>query len=233
MIRRVLLLLFLFTSICAVPKTKYQPVPMHLDHDGEKWAEKTLRKMSVEEKVGQLFMVWARAEFLNAKNPEYAKLRDEINRYHVGSFAMSVPYEPPFLYRSGPYEAADLLNRLQSDSKLPLLIAADFEVGLGNRINGGTSFPAAMAFGATGKLDYAEAFGRISGEEARALGVHWNFFPVADVNSNPENPIINTRSFGEDPLQVGEFVAAYIRGAHAAGMLVTASIRFAPGSGKS
>ena len=109
MIRRVLLLLFLFPSICAVPKTKYQPVPMHLDHDGEKWAEKTLRKMSVEEKVGQLFMVWVRAEFLNAKNPEYAKLRDEINRYHVGSFAMSVPYEPPFLYKSGPYEAADLL----------------------------------------------------------------------------------------------------------------------------
>ena len=229
MIRRVLLLLFLFPSICAVPKTKYQPVPMHLDHDGEKWAEKTLRKMSVEEKVGQLFMVWVRAEFLNAKNPEYAKLRDEINRYHVGSFAMSVPYEPPFLYKSGPYEAADLLNRLQSDSKLPLLIAADFEVGLGNRINGGTSFPAAMAFGATGKLDYAETFGRISGEEARALGVHWNFFPVADVNSNPENPIINTRSFGEDPLQVGDFVAAYIRGAHAAGMLVTA--KHFPGHG--
>ena len=202
---------------------------MHLDHDGEKWAEKTLRKMSVEEKVGQLFMVWVRAEFLNAKNPEYAKLRDEINRYHVGSFAMSVPYEPPFLYKSGPYEAADLLNRLQSDSKLPLLIAADFEVGLGNRIHGGTSFPAAMAFGATGKLDYAETFGRISGEEARTLGVHWNFFPVADVNSNPENPIINTRSFGEDPLQVGEFVAAYTRGAHAAGMLVTA--KHFPGHG--
>jgi len=229
MIYRVLLLLFLLISICAVPKTKYQPVPMHLDHDGEKWAEKTLRKMSVEEKVGQLFMVWARAEFLNANSPEYAKLRDEINRYHVGSFAMSVPYDPPFLYKSGPYEAADLLNRLQADSKLPLLVAADFEVGLGNRINGGTSFPAAMAFGATGKLEYAEAFGRISGEEARAIGVHWNFFPVADVNSNPENPIINTRSFGEDPQQVGDFVTAYIRGAHAAGMLVTA--KHFPGHG--
>jgi beta-N-acetylhexosaminidase len=229
MIRRVLLLLFLFTSISAVPKTKYQPVPMHLDRDGDKWAEKTLRKMSVEEKVGQLFMVWARAEFLNAKNPEYAKLRDEIERYHVGSFAMSVPYEPPFLYKSGPYEAADLLNRLQNDSKLPLLIAADFEVGLGNRINGATGFPAAMAFGATGKLDYAEAFGRISGAEARAIGVHWNFFPVADVNSNPENPIINTRSFGEDPQQVGDFVAAYTRGAHASGLLVTA--KHFPGHG--
>jgi len=99
-------------------------MPLRLNHDGEKWAEKTLRKMSVEEKVGQLFMIWVRAEFLNAASPDYIKLRDEINRYHIGSFAMSVPYDPPFLYKSGPYEAASLLNRLQSDSRLPLLIAA-------------------------------------------------------------------------------------------------------------
>ena len=229
MIRRLLLVLFVMVATCAVPKTKYQPVPMHLDRDGEKWAEKTLHKMSVEEKVGQLFMVWARAEFLNASSPEYATLRDQISRYHVGSFAMSVPYDPPFLYKSGPYEAADLLNRLQSESKQPLLIAADFEVGTGNRINGATGFPAAMAFGAAGKMEYAEAFGRISGAEARAIGVHWNFFPVSDVNSNPENPIINTRSFGEDPQQVGDLVAAYTRGAHASGMLVTA--KHFPGHG--
>src|SRR5213595_2324609 len=135
------LLIFIGISIFAAAKARHQPLPLHLDRDGEKWAEKTLRKMSVEEKVGQLFMVWVRAEFLNAKNPEYAKLRDEINRYHVGSFAMSVPYEPPFLYKSGPYEAADLLNRLQSDSKLPLLIAADFELGVSNRLRGTTGFP--------------------------------------------------------------------------------------------
>lgn len=230
MLRRMfaLLLCLLLTSL-AFSKTKYQPLPVHLDHDGEKWAEKTLRKMSVEEKVGQLFMVWARAEFLNANSPEYLKLQDAIKKYHVGSFAMSVPYEPPFLYKTGPHEAADLLNRLQSDSTLPLLVAADFEVGLGNRINGATGFPAAMAIGATGKLDYAETFGRITAQEARAIGVHWNFFPVADVNSNPENPIINTRSFGEDPQQVGNFVAAYIRGAHSAGMLATA--KHFPGHG--
>jgi len=227
--RTLIVLALLLLTTAAVPKTKYQPMPLRLNHDGEKWAEKTLRKMSVEEKVGQLFMIWVRAEFLNAASPDYIKLRDEINRYHIGSFAMSVPYDPPFLYKSGPYEAASLLNRLQSDSRLPLLIAADFEVGAGNRINGATGFPAAMAVGATGKLEYSEAFGRISGEEARAIGVHWNFFPVADVNSNPENPIINTRSFGEDPQQVGDFVAAYTRGAHSAGMLVTA--KHFPGHG--
>src|SRR6266566_2076558 len=227
--RPIFLALVLFLNLPALAKTKYQPLPVHLDRDGEKWAEKTLHKMSVEEKIGQLFMIWTRAEFLNVNSPEYLRLRDTMNKYHIGSFAMTVRYEPPFLYHNEPYEAADLLNRLQRDSKLPLLIAADFELGLSNRLNGTTGFPNAMAIGATGNLDYAEAFGRITGQEARALGVHWNFFPVADVNSNPDNPIINTRSFGEDPQQVGELVAAYIRGAHSAGLLTTA--KHFPGHG--
>src|SRR6266478_9751389 len=182
--RAIFLALVLFLNLPALAKTKYQPLPVHLDRNGEKWAEKTLRKMSLEEKVGQLFMIWTRAEFLNANSPEYRRLRDTMNKYHVGSFAMTVRYEPPFLYRNEPYEAADLLNRLQRDSKLPLLIAADFERGVTMRLQGATTFPHAMAFGATGKLDYAEAFGRITAQEARAIGVHWNFFPDADVNSN-------------------------------------------------
>ncbi len=229
MFRRFLALTLLVVGVPALAKPKYQPLPVRLDHDGEKWAQKTLRKMSLEEKIGHLFMIWTRAEFLNASSPEYSHLRDTINKYHIGSFAMTVRYEPPFLYKNQPYEAADLLNRLQGDSKLPLLIAADFELGVSNRLNGTTAFPNAMAIGATGRLEYAEAFGRITGEEARAIGVHWNFFPVADVNSNPDNPIINTRSFGEDPQQVGDFVSAYIRGAHSAGLLTTA--KHFPGHG--
>jgi len=211
-------------------KDKSQPPgPIHLDRDGQKWAEKTLRQLTPEERVGQLFMIWVRAEFLNVNNPEYLELRDDINKYHVGSFAMTVHWDPPFLYRNQPYEAAELLNRLQQDSRLPLLIAADFERGVIQRLHGATDFPSAMAFGAAGKLDYAEAFGRITAQESRAIGVHWNFFPVADVNSNPANPIINTRSFGEDPQQVGDLVAAYIHGAHANGMLTTA--KHFPGHG--
>ncbi|HUK48320.1 MAG TPA: glycoside hydrolase family 3 N-terminal domain-containing protein [Terriglobales bacterium] len=230
MIRRAcLFLLISLALVSASAKTKYQPLPMHLDHSGEKWAEKTLHKMSDEEKVGQLFMIWTRAEFLNANSPTYLQLRDTMNKYHLGGFAVTVRYEPPFLYKSEPYEAAELLNRLQSDSKLPLLVAADFELGVSNRLHGTTAFPNAMAFGATGNLKYAEDFGRITAEEARAIGVQWNFFPVADVNSNPDNPIINTRSFGGDPQQVGDFVAAYIKGAHCAGMLVTA--KHFPGHG--
>src|SRR6476661_8798302 len=174
-------------------------------------------------------MVWVRAEFLNVNSPEYLQLRDTMSKYHVGSFAMTVPWEPPFLYRSEPYEAAELLNRLQQDSKLPLLFAADFERGVTMRLRGATPFPHAMAFGAAGKEEYAKAFGRITAEESRAVGVHWNFFPDADVNSNPANPIINTRSFGEDPGQVGDLVAAYIRGARAGGMMTTA--KHFPGHG--
>jgi beta-N-acetylhexosaminidase len=227
-ISAVLTVLFLLGFSAA--KEKYQhPGPIKLDRDGEKWAEKTLRKMTTEEKVGQLFMIWVRAQFQNVENPDYIALRDTIHKYHIGSLAMTVRYESPFLYRNQPYEAASLLNRLQQDSRLPLLIAADFERGLSMRLYGVTDFPHAMAFGATGKTEYAEAFGRITAQEARAIGVHWNFFPVADVNSNPANPIINTRSFGEDPQLVSDMVAAYIRGAHTNGMLTT--VKHFPGHG--
>src|SRR5438445_2815955 len=197
--------------------------------EGDRWAEKTLRKLTLQEKIGQVFMIWCRAQFLNVEAPEFLQLHESMQQYHVGSFAMTVHVDGPFLLRSEPYEAAELLNRLQQDSKLPLLVAADFERGVTMRLQGATTFPHAMAFGATGKTENAEAFGRITALEARAVGVHWNFFPDADVNSNPANPIINTRSFGEDPKQVGDFVAAYIKGAHEGGMLVTA--KHFPGHG--
>ena len=231
MSRQFISCLLILTFACtAFAREKYQQTgPIHLDRNGEKWAEKTLRKLSLEEKVGQLFMIWVRAEFLNVNSPEYLQLRDSMRKYHVGSFAMTVRWEPPFLYRNQPYEAAELLNRLQQDSNLPLLIAADFERGVTMRLYGATAFPHAMAFGAAGKLDYAEAFGRITAQEARAIGVHWNFFPDADVNSNPANPIINTRSFGEDPQQVSDLVIAYLRGARANGMLTT--VKHFPGHG--
>ncbi len=223
------LLLFLLVP-SAFPKEKFlKPGPIRLDRDGQKWAEKTLRKLSLEEKIGQLFMVRLKAGFLNDNDPYFLELRDDMAKYHVGSFIMTVPYDPPFLYRTGPYEAVMLLNHLQRESKLPLIIAADFERGITMRLFSGTEFPHAMAFGAAGKLAYAEAFGRITGEESRAIGIHWNFFPDADVNSNPLNPIINTRSFGEDPKQVGEMASAYIRGAHAAGLLTSA--KHFPGHG--
>jgi beta-N-acetylhexosaminidase len=224
-------LLLLFLSASAKSKDKHQtPRPIHLDASGEKWAEKTLKKLSLEEKIGQVFMIWTPAQFLNVNSSAYLRLRDEMRQYHIGLFLLTVPYDPPFLYRSRPLEAAELLNRLQQDSKLPLLVAADFERGISMRLHGGTEFPDAMAFGATGKAEYAEDFARVTALESRAIGVHWNFFPVTDVNSNPANPIINTRSFGEDPQQVSDFADSYIRGAHAGGLLTTA--KHFPGHGE-
>ena len=228
--RAVACFLFLTLLTAASAKDKFQrPGPVHLDRDGEKWAESTLKKLSLEEKVGQLFMIRVRAEFLNVASPDYLELRDTIRKYHIGSIVMTVRADGAFVYRNEPYEAANLLNRLQSESRLPLLVAADFERGLAMRLNGTTVFPHAMAFGAAGQLDYAEAFGRITAQEARAIGVQWNFFPIADVNSNPANPIINTRAFGEDPQQVGDLLTAYIRGARANGMLTT--VKHFPGHG--
>jgi len=122
-----------------------------------------------------------------------------------------------------------LTNQLQRDSEFPLLFAADFERALAYRLTGVTSFPHAMAFGATRDPDYARAYGRITAQEARAIGVQWNWFPDADVNSNPLNPIINTRSFGEDPEQVSDMVAANITGAREFGLLTTA--KHFPGHG--
>jgi beta-N-acetylhexosaminidase len=158
------------------------------------------------------------------------RLSDSIRKYHIGSVAMSAPPGARSLHSDHRYETVVLLNRLQAESKLPLLVAGDFEQGvLPARLFGTTVFPHAMAFGAAGKAAYAEEFGRITAQESRAIGVHWNLFPVADVNSNPANPIIGTRAFGANPEQVGTLVAAYIRGARANGMLTTA--KHFPGHG--
>jgi beta-N-acetylhexosaminidase len=185
--------------------------------------------MTLEQKVGQMFMIWSRAQFLNVNSAEYIHLRDAMRKYHLGGFGVTVEYEDGFLYKNEPLEAAMLMNQLQSDSEFPLIFAADFERGLGMRLNGVTGFPHAMAFGAANNLDYARQSGRITAMEARAIGVHWNWFPDTDVNSNPSNPVINTRSFGEDPTMVGQMAAAYIEGAHEYGMLTTA--KHFPGHG--
>lgn len=234
MLRRLLLAALILGGLSNFARDKTrdhyrQPGPIHLDKDGQKWADKVLRKMSPEEKVGQLLMIFVKAQFMNQADPAWIELRDSVRKYHIGGLVMTVPASGPVLYKSQPAVAAELLNRLQRSSPLPLIIAADFERGAAMRLNGVTVFPHAMAFGAAGKLENAADFGRITAQEARAIGVQWNFFPDADVNSNPMNPIINTRAFGGDPQQVSDLVAAYIRGAHEGGMLTTA--KHFPGHG--
>ena len=128
-----------------------------------------------------------------------------------------------------PLELASILNRLQSISTLPLLTSSDFEWGVQMRIAGATKFPRAMAFGATGDPQLAYEAGKVVGAESRALGVHVDFAPVADVNNNPRNPVINIRSFGEDPARAGAMVAGFARGLQDAGMLAT--LKHFPGHG--
>ncbi|HEY1936645.1 MAG TPA: glycoside hydrolase family 3 N-terminal domain-containing protein [Candidatus Angelobacter sp.] len=232
MMRRLFLHLIFFLALFYPSFANHfqKTAPIHHDHDGEKWAHKTLKKLSLEEKIGQMFMIRvAMPQFVNIKDPDYLKWLDQIARYHLGSILLTVPAEGPSLSKSEPYEAAALINELQHSSKIPLLVAADYERGVSMRLNGTTVFPHSMAFGAAGKPEMAEQFGGIVAQESRAIGVQWNLMPIADVNSNPANPVINTRSFGEDPAQVSALVASYIRGAHSEGLL-TAAKHF-PGHG--
>ena len=223
--------LFLILLAIARPTLANEVAAAAADSDptGARWADRTLRQMSLEEKVGQLFMIWAKVESMNPTGPGYATLRDAMLQYHLGSFGITSPVEGGLLVKASPLDAAALTNQLQRDSPLPLLFAADFERGLPMRFHGGTGFPHAMAIGATGSADYAYQFGRISAAEARAIGVHWNFYPDADVNSNPGNPIINTRAFGEDPAEVSALVTAFIRGVHDGHGMATA--KHFPGHG--
>jgi beta-N-acetylhexosaminidase len=226
---RAVLSVVLLSVSCFAANRYSQPRPVQLTAEGRRWAERTLKKLSLEEKVGQMLNVRYFTDFQNFDSDGYRQFRDQMRKYRIGSVTLTVHVDGPFLLKNPPLEVASIANQLQRDSKLPLLIAADFERGLASRVSSVPAFPDAMAFGAIGNPAYAKKFGAITAEEARAVGVHWDFFPVADVNSNPNNPIINTRSFGEDPAAVGAFVAAFIRGARANGMMTTA--KHFPGHG--
>ncbi len=231
MIRRLGIVLSLFALLLSSSAAeRYSKAgPVSLDKEGRRWAQQTLRKMTPQEKVGQMLSVRYFMDFENFDSDAYKQFRDQLQKYHIGSVVITVHVDGATLLKSPPLEAAMMTNQLQRESKWPLLIAADFERGLAQRMISVPQFPEAMAFGAAGNPAYVERFGAIVAEESRAVGIHWNFFPVADVNSNPSNPIINTRSFGEDPAAVGDMVAAFIRGARAHGMLTTA--KHFPGHG--
>jgi beta-N-acetylhexosaminidase len=222
-------LLFFLAAPCFAADQYLKPGPAQPTKETRRWAEQTLKKLTLDEKVGQMLNVRYFTDFQNFDSDGYRQFRDQMRKYHLGSVTLTVHSDGPFLLKNPPLEVASIANQLQRDSQLPLLLAADFERGLASRVGSVPAFPDAMAFGATGKTEYAERFGAITAEESRAIGVQWDFSPVADVNSNPANPIINTRSFGEDPEAVGDLVAAFIRGAKTHGMLTTA--KHFPGHG--
>ena len=192
---------------------------------GSPWVQKTIASMSLDEKIGQLIIPATVGMFLSQDSDVFAEIRRNITEFHVGGYHMLG--ENTTLHE--PAGVALLINRMQEMARLPLLITADFEGGVGIRYTGATRLPRGMALGAAGSEDMAYQAGKITAEEARAVGIGVNFYPVADVNSNARNPIINIRSFGGDPAQVSKMTCAYIRGSQDAGEMATA--KHFPGHG--
>ncbi len=182
--------------------------------------EQLLAALTPRQKVAQLVMPWLLGDFTPADAPTMRRARMWVDSLEVGGIIIST---------GTPHDIAAKLNALQAEAPLPLLISADFEAGTTMRMAAGTPFPTQMGIGATNRPDDAYTMGRVTALEARAVGVHLAFAPVADVNSNPANPIINTRSFGGDPHEVARFVAATIKGMRDGGVLSTA--KHFPGHG--
>ena len=187
---------------------------------GDAWIDSVAASLTLEQKVGQLFAVSATGKLYNESDPEYRDLVDLVERIEVGGV---------IFFSGEPLAQALLTNDLQSRARIPLLVSQDMEWGVGMRLDDATEFPRAMSVGATGEPDLAYAMGRVVAAEARSLGIHVNYAPVVDVNNNPGNPVINVRSFGEDPDAVGEMSAAYTRGLEDGGMIATA--KHFPGHG--
>jgi beta-N-acetylhexosaminidase len=179
-----------------------------------------LASLTVRDKIAQLVMPWIAGTYAAFDDDAFRRMQAWVDSLHVGGLIISV---------GSPFDVAAKLNRLQERSGLPLLIGSDLEAGTAIRLNGGTPFPPNMGIAATGSDSDAYEVGRITALEGRAVGIHIAFAPVADVNNNPANPIINVRSFGEDPHAVGRLVAAEIRGLQDHGMLATA--KHFPGHG--
>ena len=187
---------------------------------GEPDLDHELAALSLRDKVAQLVMPWMAGTYAADDDWGFATTVQLVDSLHVGGVIVSV---------GSPLDIAARLNRLQGRSQLPLLVASDLEAGTAIRLVGGTPFPSNMGVGATARDSDAYAMGRITAEEGRAVGIHLTFAPVADVNNNPANPIINTRSFGEDPRAVARLVAAEVRGLEQHGM--AANAKHFPGHG--
>ncbi len=223
----------------AVLSLQAEQLPSSLDKTAEQWVDATFKAMSLDEKIGQMLVTSTESEYFSTDSDEFERLAKKVTELHVGGvhvFGGSERATNALLNVAAgtvtlgqPLEAAATLNKLQSLAKVPLLNTGDFEAGVGFRINGATLFPRAMAFGAAGDEQLAFEAGRITGIESRAIGVQLNFWPTADVNNNPRNPVINTRSFGEVPEAVGKLAAAYVKGMHAGGMMAT--LKHFPGHG--
>ena len=204
------------TPVTTPPPAQFPPQPAPAEVN----VDELIETMPLRDRIAQLVMPWIPGAYSAFDDDAFVRMQGWVDSLHVGGLIVSV---------GSPYDVAAKLNRLQQRSKLPLLIGSDLEGGTAIRLNGGTPFPPNMGVGATGSDSDGYEVGRVTALEGRAVGIQLAFAPVADVNNNPNNPIINTRSFGEDPQAVGRLVAAEIRGLQEHGMLATA--KHFPGHG--
>ncbi|HCD5582258.1 TPA: beta-hexosaminidase, partial [Enterococcus faecium] len=194
-------------------KVDLRKKPYHLDEDAISWIEETIDAMTLEEKIGQLFVNMG-----SSRDKNY--LSSMVNQYHIGA----VRYNP-----GTADEVYDQNYILQTESKIPLLIAANTEAGGNGACTDGTEVGVEVKIGATNDAKYAYELGRVSGIEASAIGCNWSFAPIVDINRNWRNPIISSRSFGQNPDKVLELSLAYMKGIQESGILPAA--KHFPGDG--
>ncbi|HLP17920.1 MAG TPA: glycoside hydrolase family 3 N-terminal domain-containing protein [Bacteroidota bacterium] len=192
-----------------------KPAPVPLT-----WIDSTIQRMTLEEKAAQMVCVFTFTHYYANDDGRWKDLERLVVKRKIGGFVFS---------EGSLYAFPVYANRLQKVSDIPLLISVDFERGSGMRVDEGTMMPREMAIGATRDTRLAYEVGMATAREGRALGAHQNYAPVADVNTNPKNPIINTRSFGSDAALVADMTAAFVRGTQDGGMIAT--VKHFPGHG--
>lgn len=211
------IIFFLFVTLISFAQTIANPLLTSDLNSQKKWVDSVYNAMTLEEKVGQLYMVQVMSNQDNATKNKVIKL---IIDNHIGGIIYS---------NGGPVRQAKLNNELQSLSKTPLLIGMDAEWGLSMRLDSTYAFPWNMTLGAIKDNKLIEQTGRQIGEHCKRLGVHFNFAPVVDINTNPKNPIIGNRSFGEDRDNVTKKALVFMKGMQSAGVLANA--KHFPGHG--
>jgi beta-N-acetylhexosaminidase len=204
------------TSAAAV---KYPSVFDLQDQDKE-WIEEKLSKLTLKEKVGQMIMPWMNGHYISEDSRDFRRISSLVRSSKVGGI---------IFFKGDVMNQANIINRMQEMSDIPLLISADFERGLAMRLTDATEFPYNMAVAATGETRLAYRMGKVIADESRAMGVHQNYAPVADINNNADNPIINIRAYSEDKDVVARFTSAFVFGSNEGRVLSTA--KHFPGHG--
>ncbi|MBK9334257.1 MAG: glycoside hydrolase family 3 protein [Ignavibacteria bacterium] len=219
------LILIFFSSaeisnlMSAVHTSGYNKDKTFFEPDRE-WRESQLASMNLREKIAQMIISYSDGYLPSESSAEFQRMSSLITDEKIGGF---------IFFKGNSLQEAELINKLQRLTETPLLMSADFERGTKMRLDDGSLFPSNMALGATNNPDLAYEMGLQIAKECRAIGIHQNYAPVLDINNNPDNPIINVRSYGEDPEIVSRLGVSFIKGLQDGGVIATA--KHFPGHG--